>query len=260
MKYLPEKTTREKIIDYHKEYDTDVIWKEVKNIIKNEEFYLMIFSNKLLSRDEDGFNLFLKKNEVFIDIGPMPINGDYGIAEKALLNIKTSFLVYLEKKKIIKHLKIENQLVLNTEDRDELPYNVSANFIVNNPKDFKREVKKVEKEYRNKNKLEKLKKGDLPILENGYIRWENKRIPFQGIEGSVMGYFLENAKIIKNDFVIDKGTPLVKIDICRYSNLKHTSFNETLKSIRAKIKENKLPLFIDNVAKCLFLMVINVKK
>lgn len=254
--------TREKVSNYKKGLTFDYNWYAVKEVFKNEDFYLNELTTEIiksLNLKRSTYKWGLKQNEVCLDFGMSPTNKEFSLKERAIQYIKISFLKYLEDIKIIKNLKLEESLYLNTEDNNDYPYFSIASFDVNKKENLKKEVLKIISKYnKGVGRIDNNRYKKLPKLINGYIEWNNYKIPFQGSEGSIMSCLLENATVMQDDFIVRDGRAITKKEPIVKGGVKKKSFYEAMKSIHAKIKKYKLPITINRPAQNYFHIIINI--
>lgn len=119
---------------YKNKFIFDYDWNIVKEVFKNEDFYLReLFKDVLNSLKLDdkpiSYKWGLNKNEVNLYFGLSPTNKEFSFKERAIQHIKLSFLKHLESLRLIKDLNMEERLYLNTEDNNEYPYFSEVNFL-----------------------------------------------------------------------------------------------------------------------------------
>lgn len=254
--------TREKISTYKKGLIFDYNWFAVREVFKNEDFYLNELTSEIiksLSSKRVNYKWGLNQNEIHFDFGLSPTEKEFSLKERAIQYIKISFLKYLENIKIIKSLKIEESLYLNTEDNNDYPYFFDVSFIVIKKENLKKEALKIISKYnKGAGRIDNNRYKKLPKLINGYMEWDNNKIPFQGSEGSIMLCLLENATIMQDDFTVRDGRAITRKEPIVKGNLKKKSFYEAMKSIHAKIKKYKLPITINRPAQNYFHTIINI--
>lgn len=257
-------TTREKISNYKKGLIFDYNWFAVREVFKNEKFYLNELFNDIINSlrfcdERINYKYGPKKNEVSLDFGLHPTNEEFSFRERAIQYIKISFLKYLENIRLIKNLEIEETLYLNTKDNNEYPYFTKVSFLVIENKILKKKMSYLISEYNGEaGKIDNKRYKKLPQLINGYIKWNSNKIPFQGSEGSIMSCLLENATIRQDNFVIKDGRAINRRELATKSEVKKKSFYEAMKSIHAKIKKYELPITINKPAQSYFHAIINI--
>lgn len=234
-------------------YDVSTNWGHVKEIFRNEDFYINDLIDDII-KESNKYEQNSIRVEIELCDEPEEPNSE---ATSAIQYIKVNFLQKLQQIGDIRNLKI-NTVPLIIDGQDFNHNYIVANFTINDVTKIKQ--KSIIKKINSIEKAEKIKREKLLKkfkIINGYIEWNNKKIPFQGGEGSVMNLLLKNATFIADGDEI-KGNIKTREDLQKIGNFKKKYIYGVLTNIREKIKKNNLPMEVVNSAMGLFSLNIRL--
>ena len=235
---------------------TEIDWGHIRNIFKNEYFYVRELLEDIITFIEDLPKEIIGADvpiNVSIYLGIMP-QGLKEYEDMAIQSIKKSFLLSLQTKNIIRNIKYERIYDDNAED-----FFISASFVCNDVFDFKERAKKRISDYLIGSKeMHKYEFISPPKYEKNQIVWGNKKLNFRGGQAILIATLMKTPSIHRGKTIIDIGGSVDRKELEIETDFSEKTFRNAIKKLNRKMKLLGFPIKIKSIRRNQYIIDISL--